>query len=864
MKTAQLTSGEVVGRLFKKTTKSARKQGEARLMLDDMVYRAERKLAEAERKTAKDQGAEARADSLAKELFHNPGSMLTSEEIALMTQESGCSNIREPPRCFANLYNLFVRTITGVCNNLENPLFGASETEFTRIVPPFYEDGIDSLRGDLQGKTGNLFSLGSFVPPAPSARLISKTIISRNETREEDDFTHLLMQWGQFLDHDLDLSPELEAECEGCEFTEICRPIQVPREDPFFGEDTPQEGDCLRFGRSLAACPTDSPGSFSPRQQLNLITSFIDGSQVYGSNERVGMAVRAFVDGLLREGDPALPGQKPGLPIDRDDIVACLNTENCFLAGDVRANEQVSLTIMHTLWFREHNRLARELKEINPFWNDERLFQEARRIVGALIQKITYDDYLPKVMGPPTFNLLIGEYPGYDPRVDPGVANGFATAAYRYGHSLVRPAFGRLGPNFQPIPQGPLNLVDAFFNPDQFVESQGTDPIVRGWITENVQRADSNINFVLRTQLFEREEEGIVGMDLASLNIQRGRDHGLPPLPVWSSFCNRQFPELPRGGVFRKEVDTIHFLQLHGSLNDVDLWIGGLAEDRVEQSFIGPTFSCIFGITFDNVRNGDRFWYENEKVFTPAQLREIKKGTMSRIICDNSDGIDSVQPDAFLSNQTRVPCSQIPSLNLKAWREESCFARVEVESMDIDPLLLLALSQVTRVISTFLQEIQAASQKFECMPVACPRSGGTTRVLFSTDAGGKVMFKENDLLADNLNQRKFRYRAVWPEAAFDDSNNNGVFRSLEECQASDMAALTLSSERGAMEQLELALAQQAGEEEDDDSEVVDFFGLEDSNPGDDGKGKMEEEEEEMVSDQALTAELEEALKDLEL
>ena len=863
MKTAQLTSGEVVGRLFKKTTKSARKQGEARLMLDDMVYRAERKLAEAERKTAKDQGAEARADSLAKELFHNPGSMLTSEEIALMTQESGCSNIREPPRCVTPMKWLY-RTIDGTCNNLENPLFGASETEFTRIVPPFYEDGIDSLRGDLQGKTGNLFSLGSFVPPAPSARLISKTIISRNETREEDNFTHLLMQWGQFLDHDLDLSPELEAECEGCEFTEICRPIQVPREDPYFGEDTPQEGDCLRFARSLAACPTDPPGSFSPRQQLNLLTSFIDGSQVYGSNERVGMAVRAFVDGLLREGDPALPDQKPGLPIDRDDIVACLNTENCFLAGDVRANEQVSLTIMHTLWFREHNRIARELKEINPFWNDERLFQEARKIVGALIQKITYDDYLPKVMGPPTFNLLIGEYPGYDPRVDPGVANSFAAAAYRYGHSLVRPAFGRLGPNFQPIPQGPLNLVDAFFNPDQFVESQGTDPIVRGWITENVQRADSNINFVLRTQLFEREEEGIVGMDLASLNIQRGRDHGLPPLPVWSSFCNRQFPELPRGGVFRKEVDTIRFLQLHGSLNDVDLWIGGLAEDRVEQSFIGPTFSCIFGITFDNVRNGDRFWYENEKVFTPAQLREIKKGTMSRIICDNSDGIDTVQPDAFLSNQTRVPCSQIPSLNLEAWREESCFARFQVARI-FAPLQISLFSHAigsSALASSFVQVFNAnRSEQFQCIPVACPSRRGTIVLIETNMPGMNVRLMANEKLPSNGFTMNNRYWAVWPRSDFQ-RQKLGLFRSQMTCEDSDSVAISVSI--GAdVQQDQMEGGNRETDEDIIKKEMKIIFGEEEGGEDEGADGAADDAELE-EAEKDLMAELEEALHDLAL
>ena len=858
MKTAKLTSGQVVGRLFKKSTKSARKQGEARLMLDDMVHRAEKKLAEAERHNAGIQGAEERAESLAKELFHQPGSMLTSEEIALMTQESGCANIREAPKCFKNLYNIFIRTIDGTCNNFKNPLFGASETNFGRIVPPWYEDGIDAPRGRIQAEAGELFSLGAFVPPDPSARLISKTIIFRNDTREEDNFTHLLMQWGQFLDHDLDLSPELEEECEGCEFTEICEPIRVAIEDPTFGEGTPQDGECLRFARSLPTCPTDPPGSYSPREQINTLTAFVDGSNVYGSNERVGNAVRLFEDGLLKEGDPALPGQKPGLPIDTEEIVACLNNVNCFLAGDVRANEQISLTIMHTLWFREHNRLARELKKINPFWNDERLFQEARRIVGALLQKITYVDYLPKVMGPTAFNQLIGEYLGYDPRVDPAIPNSFATAAYRYGHSLVRPAFGRLGENFEPLPKGNLSLVDAFFSPEQFELSMGTDPIMRGWITENVLRADSTINAILRKRLFERAAEGIVGMDLASLNIQRGRDHGLPTLPVFAEFCNRKFDFLPRAGVFAKEVDTIHFLQLHGSLNDVEPWIGGLAEERLPDSFIGPTFACIFGITFDNVRNGDRFWYENPKTFTPRQLAEIRKGTVARVICDNSDNINEVQPDAFLSNQTRVPCTQIPSLNLQAWKEEPCFARVKVEVPD--PFLLQAFSQVTSVITSFVEEIQAATQEFVCMPITCPRVARGTRVLFSTSMGSKVMFTENDKLVANEFSRKDRYRAVWPEAAFD-ASSNGVFRSLEACEsAGDEFAFDLSMQKNVMEKLEVALNQQ----DDEDQEVLDFFDLNDDggDSGDDGSQKQAKEEE--VSDQALTAELEEALKNLAL
>ena len=864
----RLTSGQVVGRLFKKPTKSATKQGEARLMLEDMVRRAERKLAEAERSSHVGvQSAEARAEELAKELFHKPGTMLTEEEIARMVQESGCADIRPKPRCNANLYTRFVRTIDGTCNNLQNPLYGASETAFTRIINGEYEDGVCSLKGGLQARQSFLFPAGAFLAPHPSARSISAAITDRNETAEEMPFTHILMQWGQFLDHDMDLSPELEPmpPCEGCTFTDVCEPIRVNENDELFGEGTLQDGECLEFRRSLPTCDVSPGGFYAAREQLNALTSFIDGSNVYGSNEVIGNAVREFNDGLLREGPPIPIGGGASLPIDNQGIVACLNAVDCFLAGDVRANEQISLTIMHTLWLREHNRIARELQSMNPFWNDEKIFQVARSIVGALIEKITYVDYLPKVMGQSAFDLLIGPFAGYDPRVDPGVPNAFATAAYRYGHSLIRPEFARLGPNFISIGRGSLNLVDAFFNPDQFAASFGTDPIVRGLITELSQRFDSDLNFVLTSQLFADVANNIPGTDLASLNIQRGRDHGLPPFLTWVNFCKKKFPELNVTGEFDRELDLVQFLRLYGSLNDVDLWIGGLAEERRPDAFFGSTFACIFGITFANVRNGDRFWYENPGVFTPSQLAEIQDGTLSRIICDNADNIDDIQEDAFRGDQPRVPCTSLPSVDLEQWREAGCFARIQVNPFD-SPMLLQAFSSVASQLTFFTEEILENSQEFRCMAVRCPVSAEGTKVFFATDVGSRVSITPNDQLAPNQNRRDARYCAVWPKEVFDEQIE-GIFTSLSDCESSSDVAFTVSSNaKSSMEKLELALQQQDG---GDDSETT----MEDEDDleaflGHDGDKTAVEnadtEEKEMVSDQALTAQLEQALKDLAL
>jgi len=210
------------------------------------------------------------------------------------------------------------------------------------------------------------------------------------------------MQWGQFVDHDLDLAVEFDGvECDlvNCVCTDQCAPVQVPKDDQMFGVGTARNGSCLPFVRTVPACGEE----YEPRQQVNELTHYIDGSMVYGSTASRAAFLRTFVNGRLRVGNnfparggPSLPTVPP-CPPEENGIGETETPEDCnppgfnqsFVAGDVRANEQVSLTVMHTLWVREHNRIAAELQSLNPQWDDERLYQEARILVGALIQKIT-------------------------------------------------------------------------------------------------------------------------------------------------------------------------------------------------------------------------------------------------------------------------------------------------------------------------------------------------------------------------------------------------------------------------------------------------------------------------------------------
>lgn len=828
-KEGKYTSAQLLAKFFKRPSDDARKQGKARLMFKDVINKAERKLFQMKReKVARNQGTEARAETIAEMLFHRPGSILTSQEIGHAWEAVKAQIFegeeREVPDCNFPTVNIF-RTIDGTCNNLLKPLAGASGTAFKRLVPPVYEDGINSLRGTLQAQK-KFPTFSPFLPPNPSPRLISETVI-QNVTQDEIPFTHLLMQWGQFLDHDLSLGPELEEECVGCEFTEICQPIRVPDLDRSFGIGTPNNGTCLPFRRSVPIFEFEKPLSFNPEEQLNDLTAFIDGSMVYGSRLEQSLPIRAFQGGLLLEGI-RFPGKQPSLPIDTKNLVLCPNRMDCFLCGEVRCNEQFSLSVMHTLWLREHNRCARELARINPFWEDEKLYQVCRSIVGALVQKITYNDYLPKVLGYKNYDIFIGPYRGFDPLIDPSIPNSFATAAYRYGHSLIRPFFDRLNEDYLPLPIGPLKLVDAFFAPDQFRKSIGTDPIMRGWVSVNSRRMDEFLNSVLTTQLFQTPLSP--GLDLASLNLQRGRDHGMSPYLIYRNFCFEKFGIVSD---FENDLTLVRFLKLYGSLETLDLWIGGLAEERLQDGLLGATFACLFGLTFKGVREGDRFFWLNPGVFTPEQRRSIGTDSISRVICDNSDGIDFIQPDGFLSNQTRVSCSRLGRVDLTLWKESACYIRIEMRPREF-PARISIFSRSTRPEFDFISEtVEPSSEsRFVCVQIQCPTSSIPTEVMvFSSDSLlSRTRVVPNKLLPPNDAGFELPgvYRASFSQPSFEESKRSlGLFMDAQSCERSNDVALmfdfTGSGSLGELEETLLAeVADRDAKKSEQESKHVDY------------------------------------------
>lgn len=609
----------------------------------------------------------------------NYNHILSPQHLELIARLSGCVAHRENKNCSDMCYHTKYRNFDGSCNNFANPMWGASLTGFRRILYPIYENGFSHPVGWNKNMQYNGFTL-------PSARLVSTEIITTNEITEDFKITHMVMQWGQWLDHDLDhaLPPVSIQSWDGvdckktCAYAAPCFPIDVPENDPRVTNRR-----CIDFLRTSSVCGSGMTsvlfGTLQPREQINQLTSFIDASQVYGFEKSVAEDLRDLTNenGLLRVG-AIFPERKPLLPTVGINGMDCRrnleeSSRNCFVAGDIRANEQVGLAAMHTIWMREHNRIARLLKALNPFWDGDKVYQEARKIVGAEMQVITYEHWLPIVLGPNVHGDL-GKYKGYNPDLNPSISNVFATAALRFGHTLINPILQRFDENFEPIAEGNLTLRHAFFSPWRLVDEGGVDPLMRGMFMTpaKLKTSTQNLNSELTEQLFYNAHA--VALDLAAINIQRGRDHALPPYSKWREVCNMSdvdtFEDLANE-ISNPEVRE-RLKELYGSVHNIDVFVGGILEDQVEGGKVGPLFRCLLLEQFKRLRDGDRFWYENPATFKADQLRQLKTTSLARVLCDNGDNIDTIGENVFLLPEVQdglISCEDLPSVDLRFWAD---------------------------------------------------------------------------------------------------------------------------------------------------------------------------------------------------
>ncbi|XP_042210054.1 chorion peroxidase-like [Homarus americanus] len=498
------------------------------------------------------------------------------------------------------------------------------------------------------------------------------------------------MSFGQFLEHDLTETPMSKGVngstipcCReaGQDFRHPlhpqCAPIGITSPDAFY---TPYGVTCMEFVRSL---PADRC-TLGPRQHLNQLNSYIDGESIYGNSLKETAELRTFQNGLLktqlsRDGTELLSPNKNLSGCNVPELSA--KGEFCFKAGDGRVNEQIMLVVVTAVWAREHNRLAKILAKLNAHWNDERIFQEAKRILVGELQQVTYNEYLPPVISPRLMEaagLNTGtdghQTTDYNENIDPSITTEFATGAFRFGHTQVTDILMEVAKDGGTRSR---DYSSVLFDPFPLYLPGTPERLTRGAMSQSAGKVRSGASKEVSGKLFRGMKQ--FGLDLLALNIQRGRDHGIPGYVRHRMACGltpvKSFDDLTPD-IEAKVLESLK--KVYRKVEDIDLFVGALAEKHVSGGAVGPTFACILADQFVRAKIGDRYWFEygdSPGAFTVGQLRELQQVSFSRILCDNVRELTQVQRwsmEVLSPFNPLVACESkcIPRLNLDLWKEE--------------------------------------------------------------------------------------------------------------------------------------------------------------------------------------------------
>jgi hypothetical protein len=484
------------------------------------------------------------------------------------------------------------RPFGGAVNNVKHPILSAVPGNAELALTP-----LNFAPGTRDGMVSG-----------PNPRLISNTISGRSDAVNgsyaqitDPVLSAWLYVFGQFVDHDLEL--------ESTPLTNAPINIVVPEGDPQY-----PAGTTIAMTRATRSSATNTI--------INTVSSYLNLSQLYGQTAAVATSLENR-DGTLKS-----TGRGRYLPI----------VKGYFVSGDPRVTENPELTATTTLFMREHNFWVATLRRRNPGWSAARLFGMAREITTAEYQNIIYTGYLPHLLGP-----VLGPYRGYDPMVNAQVSQEFATAAFRLHTQVSDTEVGLSNSGVQVFSE---SLAQAFFNSAATDEANGIDNLIRSIGSDHSQATDPYTVAVLRDLL----NAGLVGggkdlIDLMAIDIARERDVGLGTL----NETRRSLGLAPYASFAQLTADPwlqANYAAVYGSINDVDLFMGGLAEAHAPGANVGPTFQAIIANQFSRERSGDRFFWRNEG-FDPQTAAMIERTTLATIIRRNTD-TTNLQADVFV------------------------------------------------------------------------------------------------------------------------------------------------------------------------------------------------------------------------
>jgi hypothetical protein len=545
------------------------------------------------------------------------------------------------------------RSLDGGGNNKNNPTWGQVGTNYLRVGPANYADGKSA-------------QVGGPPPRYTSNRVFNDT---DQDLFSERNVSQFGWTWGQFMDHVFGLAQS------GTESSNI--PFDA--NDPL--ENFRNDFGVIPFTRDAAAPGT---GTTNPRQAVNTVSSYIDGFNVYGgTTSRLEWLREGPVDGNINNNGARLllpnnylprataRGNASTAPTMAVDGQLTGHPQDRVIAGDVRANENMALTDMHTLFAREHNRIVNALPAGVP---TSQKFQIARRVVGAEEQFITYNEFLP-AMG-----VNLPPYRGYNPNVNAQLSTEFATIGYR-AHSQIHGDFD-ITTNSSRYSQATLDrlrqmgvqvtedgstveievpLVVAFFNPD-LVELIGAGPILKALSQEPQYKNDEQIANELRSLLFQVPGpgtdpgacfedpttpgcfQGVV--DLGAIDVQRGRDHGVPtynqlrqayglaPKTSFTAITGENTDALPAGTTIN-DPSILDFTALFDR-NGNSVPVGGDGAVRgVRRSTLAARLKAIYG----NVNNVEAFvGAYSEPHVAGSEMGELNRAIWTKQFANLRDG----------------------------------------------------------------------------------------------------------------------------------------------------------------------------------------------------------------------------------
>ncbi|XP_077298120.1 dual oxidase [Arctopsyche grandis] len=534
----------------------------------------------------------------------------------------------------------------GWFNNRAHPDWGSVGNHLTRKTPTAYADGVYMMAGQNR----------------PSPRKLSQLFMrGQDGMGSVENRTALLAFFGQLVTGEIVMASE-----SGCPIE--MHKIEVEKCDEMYDRDCAGDKH-IPFHRAAYDRNTgQSPNT--PREQINSMTSWIDGSFIYSTSEAWVNAMRTFQNGsFLSDPSGKLPVRNTmRVPLFNNPVpqyTRMLSPERLFLLGDPRTNQNPAILSFGILFFRWHNVVASRIAEENPDWSDEDIFQRTRRIVIASLQNIVMYEYLPAFLG-----IEVPEYDGYASDVHPGVSHIFAAAAFRFGHTLIPPGIYRRDGkcHFRETPMGhkAIRLCSTWWDSNDIITETSIEEFLLGMSSQISEKEDTVLCSDVRDKLFGPME--FTRRDLGALNIMRGRDNGLPDYNTARTYFKlpkRKTWEEINPKLFESNPDLLKMITTayNDNIDDIDVYIGGMLESYGSP---GELFTAVILEQFKRIRDADRFWFENADngIFTLEEIDEIRKITLWDVIV-NSTGINpnEIQNDVFFW-KNGDPCPQPFQLNV--------------------------------------------------------------------------------------------------------------------------------------------------------------------------------------------------------